>query len=158
MRLNDDLIRDEIALFADERLRNAAIAAVDEYLAQHEHFASRAQLQSTSSIIQSSGYGGIKELAERQKSKNTKKENKEFWSFVFELLTRAEGPHALRPIVTDQLEKLGVLKSLASLTDKVALSRAKHENRDAAERLLNEIIGIYFEHFATHYYFCVGRE
>lgn len=157
MNPNDQSISDEIALFADERLRIAACAAVDEYMARHTSRASRAQLQSISSIIESSGYGGIKELAEHQKSKNTKEENKEFWSFVLEVLTKADGPHALRRILADELEKLGMLKSLDSLADKVALSRAKHENRDTIDRFLNETIGVYFEHFTTQYYFR-GRE
>lgn len=157
-KLANHLASAEFMFFKDEELRRIAIAAVNRIIQQFNaeglHPVKRSQLHSIPASIQTKGIGGLVDLARNQKEKNTKKENKKFWSLLYDHLTAPNDPDSLRSKVIQILSSLQIVKDVKTITDKAEQGRQKTLNREAVDVFLNAITATYFEHFICHFYYC----
>jgi hypothetical protein len=89
-------------LLQDEAMRQNACQAVDLFLKDHTPV-KNAQLHSIPIVIQAKGLSGLRDLIENQKNKNTKKDNKAFWEFMWGLILAYPGPQfSLRYFLQNQ--------------------------------------------------------
>lgn len=135
--------------FIDVTIRAAACEAVEDYLNHHAKKARKAQLYSIPAIIQAEGMAGLKQLAQKQESKNTSQENKEFWKFVQGLLEREDLSFSLFHLVQEQVNHNPLLQAGPDQSE-----RAQRKTRSAyREELTKLTLPIYFEHFTCHYFY-----
>lgn len=151
--------------FQDKELRIFASGLVDHFLENHLP-AKGTQLNSIPAIIQAYGLRGLKELIDNQRSKNTNEKNKAFWQFLHNVVCddTTESKNSLRRFVVEELSKhrdesgTAILDDDANYSDKVGKKKARRENNKAVERVLNELIKAFFEHFNCHYSYKTVKE
>jgi len=147
----------EFRRFLDATLRRAACEAVDEYLSRNARFARKHQLASIPSVVRSMKLGGLRELARRQREKNTKEANQAFWGFLGDLIGEspdgATPPFALSRLARELLEEKGWWENEASVEEKTEKKRMRRRNKENLERMMNAALEVYFEHFNCHYFF-----
>jgi len=158
----------EFRRFLDATLRRAACEAVDEYLSRNARFARKHQLASIPSVVRSMKLGGLRELARRQREKNTKEANQQrekntkeanqaFWGFLGDLIGEspdgATPPFALSRLARELLEEKGWWENEASVEEKTEKKRMRRRNKENLERMMNAALEVYFEHFNCHYFF-----
>jgi len=157
-KLASHLASAEFKLFKDEELRRIALETVERIVQQFNdeglHPVKRSQLHSIPASIQTQGIGGLVELAKNQKEKNTKKENKKFWSLLYDHLTAPNDPDSLRSIAIRILSPMQIVKDVKAIQDKAEQGRQKTHNREAVDVFLGAITATYFEHFICHFYYC----
>jgi hypothetical protein len=152
-------------LFVDEELRKAAIEEVEGLDKRIFGKIKPHQLYSIKTTIQSLQWKGLIDLAVAQKSKNLKEENEEktkdynalFWGEIYSVITNNEGSFLVKK--ADELLKTeGFWLDHESASDKAEQNRIKKENKAKRELLINEFIGVYFEHFVCHYAYKTTKE
>lgn len=151
MTLNEYLKSAQFQAVQDEALRDAAIRAAETI---HQQVAvKRHQLHAIPAIIQGSGLSGLRELAQKQKEKNSNSRNKEFWGAVDGLLsaTNVSGVSLFGFIQALLLER-GFLEPEENSADKNAQKQIRKLNRTIIEGAMNDILNVYFEHFNCHYF------
>lgn len=147
----------EYQLFCDIDLHQMACEAVERILStlkdEGMKFAKRSQIQSITSIVQSLQMKGLIELAEHQKDKNSKKENKRFWALVHQHLEDQNDKKSLRPFARNFLAERRIVLDEKQLENKAEQGRQKTLNNEAIMDFLNCIAPTYIEHFTSHYYY-----
>lgn len=146
-------------LVADEQLRCLAVDTVEKLIEELKPvLVKRAQIHPIISTLQAYGIGGLVRLAEKQKDRNTKKENKKFWSLMYRYLTDETDATSLRAVTIQNLKELGVFKDVKGIQDKATANRQKSLNREAIKGLLDAFALPFFEHFTCEYYFRAKEE
>jgi hypothetical protein len=156
MNIDEYLVLPDYLLFLDETLRQQACLTVDSYLGAHEKHAKKTQLYSITAVIKAGGLGTLKDLVEKQKSKNTNTENKIFWEFIFSLFDKgitSPPEFSLRAIVAKDLQKWGVVTDESGASEKAEQKRIKKANDRIIETIIDAVLPIYFEHFTCHYFY-----
>lgn len=151
--------------FQDKELRIFASGLVDYFL---ENYLSvkGTQLNSIPAIIQAYGFRGLKELIDNQRSKNTNEKNKKFWGFLHDVVCddTTESENSLRRFVVKELSEYrdesgtAIFDNEKDYSDKVGKKKARKENNKIAERVLNEMLKVFFEHFNCHYSYKTVKE
>ncbi len=132
---------------------NAAKRIIDTMQTEGLKPAKRAQIQSITSIVQAFQMEGLLELAKSQKDKNSKKENKQFWTLIYQHIEDLNDQNSLRPFVRRFLSERHIVREEKQLESKAEQSRQKTLNNEAIWALLNAITPDYIEHFTSHYYY-----
>lgn len=168
MTIKDFLESPEFELFKDEKLRKQATHAVNSILHRSTKPISRHQLHSILNVIQGAEThkesAAIRELAAKQKEKNTNRTNKAFWTEIDDILSAT--PSALLNTGRNNRDSISLFESLKNVLseqnllknedptfDEETLERVKKNNNDRVEILMNKVISTYFEHFTCHYYY-----
>lgn len=153
MTLEEYIISFDFLQFQDEQLRQNACEAVERFLRDNEPV-KNAQLHSIPLMIRARGISGLKDLTEKQKSKNTHKENKAFWEFVSELILTYPGPdYSLRRFIHKELATRGLLDNETEASDEKEQKRIRKANKLIVEKVRDHMLAIYFEHFNCHYFY-----
>ena len=140
-------------LLQDEAMRQNACQAVELFLKDHTPV-KNAQLRSIPIVIQAKGLSGLKDLIENQKNKNTKKDNKVFWEFMWELILAYPGPQfSLRYFLQNQPQIKVLLKDETSPPGKIEQKQARKANKAVIDQIMENVLPIYFEHFNCHYFY-----
>lgn len=140
-------------ILIDEALRQNACRAVDLFLKDHTPVRN-AQLHSIPIVLQARGLSGLKDLIENQKEKNTKKDNSEFWKFMWELiLSNADQEFSLRHFLLNQPQIKAFLKDESSAPGKIEQKQIRKANKTFIEMIMEHVLPIYFEHFNCHYFY-----
>ncbi|MFH1114074.1 MAG: hypothetical protein V1792_09160 [Pseudomonadota bacterium] len=157
MTLDEYLVSPDFLAFQDEALRHEAIRAVRTILSAAPAV-KRNQLQVIPSVIQGASLDGLRRLAEQQKGKNTKRENKDFWTRIHQLLSATESSEAaLYPFLRSFLLERGIIEDVDGTAEKKDLKQMQKRQRVMVEAFMERIIGVYFEHFTCHYFLEIGQ-
>lgn len=151
MTLNEYLKSAQFQAVQDEALRDAAIRAAETI---HQKAAvKRHQLHAIPAIIQGSRLSGLRELAQKQKEKNSTSKNQAFWSEVDGLLsaTNVSGVSLFGFLQALMLER-GYLEPEETSVDKNAQKQIRKRNKTIIEGVMDDILYVYFEHFNCHYF------
>lgn len=154
----------ELQLLADEELRMAACQAVKHYLSSIEakNRVDPSQIHAIQDTIRAGGLTALRQLAKNQKEKNTKENNKGFWTFIHSLISDTPelkyGNFSLYLFLQDQLQKREILKEPASKSGKIDQRNIKKQNRALIDQAVDSLLGIYFEHFNCHYLYRTRSE
>jgi hypothetical protein len=151
--LQEYLASSDFGAFIDEVLRNEAIQAVDFILSTGRSI-KRHQLHAIPAVIQGAGLDGLRDLAKKQKEKNTKGENKAFWGHIDALLsqTPTSGP-SLFGFLLSTLGERGLIASEEAAGDAMMKRQVRKRNREIIDGVMGRVIGVYFEHFNCHYFY-----
>ncbi len=142
---------DEFHNFLDESLRENACRAVDTFLEKHEPV-DNTQLHGIPGVVKAAGLGGLRKLVDKQKSKNTKKKNQEFWGFLHELIFATPGPeYSIRHYAVTIAGDL--IKDESGGSEKKEQKRIRKENKAIVEDIVARLLPTYFEHFNCHYFY-----
>ncbi len=145
-------------LFRDETLRDHACKAVEAFCEKNKTV-DKNQLHPIPAAIQARQMSGFRKLVEQQRKKNTKKENKAFWNFLFNLvLNSTPDKDALNTLIKERLEAENLLEEGTGIKDRAEQNRIKRENKEKMNLAMEKVLPIYFEHFNCHYFYHVNRE
>ena len=143
-------------LLMDEALREHACRAVEKFLAEYRPV-KNVQLHAIPNIIRAAGMSGLRTLIENQKNKNTRTENKEFWTFLYELILVHPGPeHSLRAFIVEHTELNLPFDDENRTSDKKEQKLIRKGNKKIMEEVLEMVLDMYFEHFNSHYFYMTG--
>ncbi|MCP5109098.1 MAG: hypothetical protein GY950_37295 [bacterium] len=144
----------DFRVFLDETLLSRACQAVDYFLENHKGI-KNSQLHAISPLIRSGGLKALMELIKNQKDKNSSETNKAFWNFVYRLVEPgADNPDfSLYRQISQQLAAERILEDTAQAADKKAAKTLKKNNKKKIDRVMDEVIPVYFEHFTCHYFY-----
>ena len=157
MEIEDFINASEFQMAVDETFRNEACETVDAYLNETDAGlrVRHSQIHSIQDTIRANGLRGLRELAEEQVAKNTKRENQQFWEFVHSLISRDGEPRygktSLHALVKKELEKKGMLEDPASVSKRPEQKRIRNHNRALVDEAMDSALATYFEHFCCHY-------
>jgi hypothetical protein len=151
MNLDEYLSSPEFKAFQDETLRNEAVRAVEK-IHQIAGGVKRHQLHGIQGVIQGAGLKGLVDLAVKQKEKN-KSVNKVFWAEIDGLLSKMGGSeislfHFIRAILMEK----GFIENEDAVEDRVEQRRVRKNNNQQIEIVMENALGVYFEHFVCHYF------
>lgn len=153
MTLDEYLASPDFLVFQDEILRDHAMDAVKRILSEEESI-KRHQLHSIPGVIQGAGLAGLRELAQKQKEKNTDSKNKAFWTRVHTLLSpTGRSDPSLFSFLESVLRERGFLEREETLQDRKEQKKIRKRNQVIVEALMEKVLGVYFEHFTCHYFF-----
>lgn len=139
--------------FADETLRTAACEAVNAYLDEQgvEKAADPHQLYTLQGVVAGTGLGGLRNLAAKQKERNTSKKNQAFWAFLAERIAEnSPREDAFFSMVRTELETRGLLADEAA-GEKKEQKDARRANRDRVDYALGRALPVLVEHFVCDY-------
>jgi uncharacterized protein YihD (DUF1040 family) len=152
MTLDEFVKSTDFQVFLDETLRREAIRAAEMVLARGKKV-KRHQMHVIPSVIQAAGLDGLRKLADRQKDKNTRQENKAFWIEIHSLLSSDTSELSLLAFLQSFLRERGFLDPVEQSQDKVTQKQIRKRDKQITEGVMESIIGVYFEHFNCHYYY-----
>lgn len=159
MTIDEYITSDDFLLFKDKTIYICACEAVDKFL-QDNKPVKNSQLHSIQTVIQAAALKGLDHLSANQIKKNTHDENKSFWNFVRGLLfevTAGEPPsYSLHSQVKTELSNRSYLLDEGS-TDKIEQKRARRANKDTVNRVMDQALSVYFEHFICHYFYRINQ-
>lgn len=146
----------DFQVFLDETLRHEAIRAAEMVLTRCKKV-KRHQMRVIPSVIQAAGLDGLRKLADRQKDKNTKQENKAFWKEIHSLLSSDISDLSLVAFLQSFLRDKGFLDPVEHSQDKMTPKQIRKKIKQITEGLMESIIWVYFEHFNCHYYYKTSK-
>jgi hypothetical protein len=153
MSLESYIKSDDFRLFTDEPLRQNACRAVEKFLNDYDAV-NNSQLHSIPIVIQGGGFTALRDLAENQKKKNTKEKNKKFWEFLYDLIAANPGDDfSLRSFIQQQPRIQGLLKDETKVSDKKEQKQIRKANKELIDKVIEQVLPIYFEHFNCHYFY-----
>lgn len=157
MTVNEFIESTDFQVFLDETLRREATRAAEVVLDLGKKV-KRHQMHVIPSVIQAAGLDGLRKLADRQKDKNTRTENKAFWTEISSLLSStATTDLSLFAFLQSFLRERGFLDPEEETQDKVTQKQIRKRNKLITEGLMENVIGVYFEHFNCHYYYKTSK-
>jgi hypothetical protein len=140
-------------LLQDEAMRKNACQAVDHFLKDQQPV-KNAQLHTIPLVIQAKGLSGLRELIDKQKRKNTKRENKAFWLFLSNLILLNPGPKfSLRCFLQNQSQINFLLQDETSAIEKKEQKKIRKANKAIVDEIMEHVLQVYFEHFNCHYFY-----
>lgn len=140
-------------LLQDEAMRKNACQAVDHFLNDKKPI-KNTQLHSIPLVLQAKGLSGLRDLIDKQKSKNTKKENKAFWLFLSDIiLSNSCSEFSLRYFLHNQPQIKVLLQDEASATEKKDQNKIRKANKAITNEIMEHVLPVYFEHFNCHYFY-----
>jgi len=153
------LASDAFFLFQDQKLREHACMAVESFLDKFDPVANH-QLHSIPATIQAGGYEKLKELVKNQRDNHAKDEKEEkrnkiflFWNFIFEhVFSTSPGKDSFQAVLKEELEKQGYVKA-EDAEDKKVRNQIKKENKAVVNRVTEQVLSVYFQHFNCHYFY-----
>ena len=159
MTMNNYIDSADFLLLQDKKLRTFACNTVDYFLENYVPVKS-SQMISIPSIIQGGGFAGLKDLIEKQKSKNTNKHNKRFWEFMHQLINDVSVPGiSLHKFVIDELRDIKddsgmpVLDNESDYSEKREKKKVRNGNKKKVDDVIIGLIKTFFEHFNCHYFY-----
>jgi hypothetical protein len=118
----------------------------------------RHQLQAIPGVIRGAGLKGVRELAEKQKEKNSRMENKAFWTCIDGLLSKSSGNrNSLFLSIKTMLLERGFIQDEEAAVEKKEQKQLRKRNNDLVEIVMEQILDVYFEHFNCHYFHQSGQ-
>lgn len=150
---NEFMESDFFHLLQDEAMRKNACQAVDHFLKDKKPV-KNAQLHAIPLVIQDKGLSRLRALIDKQKSKNTKKENKAFWLFLSDIILSNSGPEfSLRKFLLDQPQIQALLQDEATAIEKKDQNKIRKANNAIVNEVIEHVLPVYFEHFNCHYFY-----
>ncbi len=147
----------DFVVFQDESLRDEAVRAVDTILSGAAPVR-RSQLYAITAVTRGAGLAGLRKLAERQKEKNTKKENEAFWSHLNDLLSAgSKSSPSLFLFLRSVLLQRGVIEDENRIEAKIEQRQTRKRNKVLIEAFMEHVIEVYFEHFTCHYFYMASQ-
>jgi len=157
MTLNEYLKSAKFQAVQDEALRDAALRAAENILREHVAV-KRHQLHAIPSIIQGAGLLGLREMAQKQKEKNSNSKNKAFWSAIDDLLSATSVSEvSLYRFLQTLLLESHFVESEETSADKNTQKQIRRRNKVIIEGVMDDILDVYFEHFNCHYFFKIQQ-
>jgi len=140
-------------LLQDEAMRKNACQAVNHFLKDQKPV-KKAQLHTIPLVIQAKGFSGLRDLIDKQKKKNTKKENKAFWLFLSDVILSNPGPKfSLRYFLHNQSQINVLLQDETSTIEKKDQNKIRKANKAIVDEIMEYVLPVYFEHFNCHYFY-----
>lgn len=153
MTLDEYLVSPDFQVFQDETLRHEAIRAAESILSRCPAI-KRHQLHAIPAVVLGAGLGGLKALAGKQNEKNTNSANKAFWTEIDALLSKASTSEvSLFHFLKAMLLECGAIENEDVVQDKKEQKRLRKRNSDLIEIMMEQVLGLYFEHFNCHYFY-----
>lgn len=156
------------ALFLDQELRDYAIQCVHNILkALEDHAAEknkagkwvkRSQVQAMNEAVQAQGLTGLINLAKQQIDKQTKEENRVFWTYLKNVLSLPTSnifsASTLSGLLIKYLRNRGVeLQDPDKIQDKKERKKVRTYNKKIIDQALNQALPYFCEHLICHYYY-----
>lgn len=145
----------EFMMFKDNTLRESACSAVDAYFSINSKTAAKHQLYSIPSVFQGGGVKAVQDLVDKQKVKNSKEENKEFWRYIDGIFFEQTGQYnnSLMLLIKNLCMKKKFIQPHESAETKQNQNIIKKHNRRVIDQVLENCLGTYIEHFNSHYFY-----